>query len=105
MSTTARSQNTTSRAEIRIRKAEDVRHDEEAPRSERHDLEDADDVVDRGVIGSLLVSVVQPVDAGEQTQSGRVATKSAISQTGATRSAAEQEARARARRRRRPRAR
>ena len=48
-----------------MRKAESC-DDEEAPRSERDDLEDADDVVDRRVVGPLLVAVVQPVDPGEQ---------------------------------------
>ena len=66
MSTTARSQNTTSRPRFGVRQARDVRDDEEAPRSERDDLKDADDVVDGRVIGSLLVAVVEPVNPREQ---------------------------------------
>ncbi len=52
--------------QVRVRKVENMRDDEEAPRPQRHDLEDADDVVDRGVVGSLLVTVVEAVDAREQ---------------------------------------
>ena len=49
-----------------MRESEDARQDQETPRSERHDLEDVDDVVDRGVVRMLLVAVVQPIDAEEQ---------------------------------------
>src|SRR5215210_6879437 len=38
---------------------------EERPRSDRHHLEHAEDVVDRGVIPPLLVAVVQGVNLGE----------------------------------------
>ena len=38
--------------------------DEERPRAERDELEDADDLVDRRVVDVLLVSVVQPVELG-----------------------------------------
>src|SRR5688572_16865391 len=44
--------------QIRIREIEDVRDDEEAPRPQRDDLEDSHNVVDRGVIGALLVTVI-----------------------------------------------
>ena len=43
-----------------------MRDDEKTPRPERHDLEHADDVVDRRVIGALLVAIVEPVDPGQQ---------------------------------------
>ena len=66
MSATASSQNTTSRARFGYGRSEDVRDDEEAPRPQRYDLEDADDVVDRRVVGSLLVTVVEAVDPREQ---------------------------------------
>ena len=49
-------------AQARMRKTEDARDDEEAPRPERHDLEHADDVVDRRVVGAFLVAIVEPVD-------------------------------------------
>ena len=43
-----------------------MRGNEEAPRAERDDLDDADDVVDRRVVRSLLVPVVEAVDPREQ---------------------------------------
>ncbi len=53
-------------SQVRVRKTEDVRDDEEAPGPEGDDLEDTDHVVDRRVIGSLLVTVVEAVDARKQ---------------------------------------
>ena len=52
--------------EVRIREPGEVRQNEEAPCSERHDLDDADDVVNRGMVRALLVAVVEPVHAREQ---------------------------------------
>jgi hypothetical protein len=43
-----------------------VRQNEEAPRAESDHLDDADDVVDRRVVGALLVTVVQAVHACQQ---------------------------------------
>ena len=37
----------------------------------RHHLEDAQDVVDSGVVAPLLVAVVKPVDAGEHDPEGQ----------------------------------
>ena len=51
---------------VRMREPGEVRQNEEAPGSERDDLNDPDDVVHGGVIRALLVPVVQPVDAREQ---------------------------------------
>ena len=66
MRSTARSQNTTSRPRFGDGKSDDMRDDEKAPRSERDDLKDADDVIDGRMIGSLLVAVVEPVNPSEQ---------------------------------------
>ena len=52
--------------EIRSRQVRDMRDDEKAPRSERDDLKDADNVVDGRVIRSLLVAVVETVNPREQ---------------------------------------
>ncbi len=49
-----------------MRHVDDVREDEVAPRPEREHLEDADHVVDRRVVGSLLVAVVETVDTEQE---------------------------------------
>ena len=49
---------------VRAREAGEPRSDEERPRAERDELEDADDLVDRRVVDVLLVAVVQPVELG-----------------------------------------
>ena len=49
---------------VRARAAGEPRGDEERPRAERDELEDADDLVDRRVVDVLLVAVVQPVELG-----------------------------------------
>ena len=66
MRSTARSQNTTSRPRFGAGKSDDMRDDEKAPRAERDDLKDADNVVDGRVICSLLVAVVETVNPREQ---------------------------------------
>ena len=50
----------------RVRQAGEMRDREEGPGSDRDDLEDAEDVVDGGVIASLLVPVVEGVCAREK---------------------------------------
>ena len=49
-----------------MRQAGELGNDENTPRSQRDHLEHAEEIVDGRVVGPLLVSVVQPVDAGEQ---------------------------------------
>ena len=49
---------------MRARAAGEPRGDEERPRAERDELEDADDLVDRRVVDVLLVAVVQPEELG-----------------------------------------
>ena len=51
--------------ERRMSELHDVRADEEDPGSDRDHLEDAEEVVDGRVIGALLVTVVQPMQARE----------------------------------------
>ena len=51
--------------EGRVGEPDDVRADEEDPCSDRDHLEDAEEVVDRRMVGPLLVPVVQPVQPRE----------------------------------------
>ena len=50
----------------RVRQAGEMRDREERPGSDRDDLEDAEDVVHRGVIASLLVPVVEGMCSREK---------------------------------------
>ena len=52
--------------QVRIWKTDDVRDDEEAPRPQCDELEDTDHVVDRRVVGSLLVAIVEAIDPREE---------------------------------------
>ena len=47
-------------------KAEDLGDRDETPRADGDDLEDAEDVVDRRVVGSLFVAIVEPMQAREE---------------------------------------
>ena len=51
--------------ERRMGELHDVRPDEEDPGSDRDHLEDAEEVVDGRMVGALLVTVVQPMQARE----------------------------------------
>ena len=48
------------------------------PGADRDEVEDADEVVERRVVGPLLVVVVEPVELRDTSQSGSVATKSEV---------------------------
>jgi hypothetical protein len=57
--------------ERRNRRLRGVGGDEEDPDEDRDEVEDADDVIDGGVIGALLVPLVEAVDLREQDESGQ----------------------------------
>ena len=50
--------------DVRVSRADGPRRDEEQPRAERDEMEDADDLVDRRVVDVLLVALVEPVELG-----------------------------------------